>query len=380
MQNNLVLFRTNMKVFLLYPYFFTPDGKQKKIGGVETYIESLADVILNLGLTPVICQFSEVPFEKEYLNYSISGYKVSSIKSLYKKIECNINKAEDLILFVSDLSAVKLKGVKTLSIQHGIYWDIPRTKGPYILYYLQRIKQVFTALIDFNKTKYSVCVDYNFYNWYKTFNVKAGGKRYWVIPNFANQYISDVDLQKKISSRSTTLNIIFARRFYKFRGSQIFTEAMIKIMDENPNINVTFAGEGPEEHYIKKSFERFKDRFSMIKYLPSESFEIHKKFDIAVVPTTGSEGTSLSLLEAMGAGCIVVTTPVGGLSNIVLDEYNGYISMTTSEDLYQTINKAIHNIGNKQLVINAVECVKHSFSKEKWSKAWEDVFRNIISE
>lgn len=369
-----------MKVFLLYPYFFTPDGNHKKIGGVETYIESLAQVVSNIGLTPIICQFSDAPFTKVYSNYTICGYKVNSIKSLYKAIENDVNKAEDIILFVSDLWSLKLKGVKTLSIQHGIYWDIPRTKGPFILYYLQRIKQILTALIDFNKTTYSVCVDYNFYNWYKTFNVKAKCKRHWVIPNFANEYISEADMEQKISSRSSQVNVIFARRFYEFRGVRIFAEAMVKIMDENPNVHVTFAGEGPEEQYIKQMFMRFKERCSLIKYLPNESFDIHKKYDIAVVPTTGSEGTSLSLLEAMGAGCTVVSTPVGGLSNIVLDEYNGYISMPTSDDLYRTIHKAIDNLNDKTIPTNAVNCVKQSFSKEKWAKAWENVFRIILSE
>lgn len=368
-----------MKVFLLYPYFFTPDGKNKKVGGVETYIEALIEVISNIGLTPIICQFSEIPFEREYLNCKVYGYKVNSIKALYNEIRSSISKKEDLVLFASDLWAIKLNGVKTLSIQHGIYWDIPRTKGPYILYYLQRIKQVLTALSDFRKTKYSVCVDYNFYNWYKTFNVKARDKQYWIIPNFANQYINEIDLNKKILSRtSNKVNIIFARRFYEFRGVRIFAEAMVKIMNENPHVNVTFAGEGPEEQYIKETFNCYNERFALIKYLPQESFDIHRKFDIAVVPTTGSEGTSLSLLEAMGAGCIVISTPVGGLSNIVIDEYNGYISMPTSEDLYRTIRKVIENINNSQIVINAVNCVKQSFSKAKWFKAWEVVFRSIM--
>lgn len=368
-----------MKVFLLYPYFFTPDGSRKKIGGVETYIESLVVVIAEMGLEPIICQFSDEPFERKYLNYSVLGYKVKSIKQLYKKIENDVNKSKDLILFVSDLWATRLKGVKTLSIQHGIYWDIPRSKGPYILYYIQRIKQVLSALIDFNKTEYSVCVDYNFYNWYKTFNVKAKCKRYWVIPNFADQIISLSELKGKIDSRASSINIIFARRFYEFRGVVLFTEAMKIIMDEFLNVNVTFAGEGPYENYIKENFKNYGERFQIIRYLPEETFDIHKKFDIAVVPTTGSEGTSLSLLEAMGAGCIPVSTPVGGLSNIIIDEYNGYISMPNTEDLYFTIKKAILNINDIKIVENAVETVRMSFSKNKWSRRWQDVLKCVVN-
>lgn len=367
-----------MKVFLLYPYFFSPDGKQKKIGGVETYIESLADVIIGLGLTPIVCQFSEESFERPYLNYLVRGYKVKTIRKLYKSIEPDVDKHSDLIIFVSDLWSIRVKDAKTLSIQHGVYWDIPRSKGPYILYYCQRVKQVLKALIDFNKSKYSVCVDYNFYNWYKTFNVKLKCKKHWIIPNFANQCISKSELNQKITGRSSRINIIFARRFYEFRGVNIFSEAMLRIMQEYPCVNVTFAGEGPGEKYIRDCFAAYENRFSVIKYAPSESFEVHKEFDIAVVPTIGSEGTSLSLLEAMGAGCIAVSTPVGGLSNIIIDGYNGYITMPTSDDLYLAIKKAIDNINDTQIITHAVDSVKSSFSKEKWSIAWGNVLKYIM--
>ena len=66
--------------------------------------------------------------------------------------------------------------------------------------------------------------------------------------------------------------------------------------------------------------------------------------------------------------------------HIVLDEYNGYISMPTSDDLYKAIKKAIDNIDNTQIIRNAVDCVEKSFSKAKWSMAWENILRDIISE
>lgn len=369
-----------MKIFLLYPYFFTPDGITKKIGGVETYIESLVEVISGMNITPIVCQFSKIPFERPYHDYIVCGYKAKTMKQLYKLVEPKVNKEKDLILFVSDLWASRVRGVKTLSIQHGVYWDIPRTKGPYILYYCQRIKQVLTALIDFHKTKYSVCVDYNFYNWYKTFNVKSETKKFWIVPNFAERTLCQAELKEKVESRTNQIRIIFARRFYEFRGVHIFVEAMKRIMKENSSVCVTFAGEGPAEKYIKTSFESFGNRFSLTKYLPNESFEVHRQYDIAVIPTTGSEGTSLSLLEAMGAGCVVVATPVGGLSNIILDGYNGYISMPTANELYDTITKAINHIDNVELMNHAIDCVRISFSKEKWAETWKQILKEIISD
>ncbi|WP_420491566.1 glycosyltransferase [Neobacillus drentensis] len=48
----------------------------------------------------------------------------------------------------------------------------------------------------------------------------------------------------------------------------------------------------------------------------------------------GSEGTSLSLLEAMAAKCAEIATNVGGMTNIILDNYNGLIINPDESELY----------------------------------------------
>ena len=54
--------------------------------------------------------------------------------------------------------------------------------------------------------------------------------------------------------------------------------------------------------------------------------------------------------------------------------------MPTSEDLYKALKKAIDNIDDTQIMANAVDCVEKSFSKAKWSIAWENILRYIMSE
>ena len=46
----------------------------------------------------------------------------------------------------------------------------------------------------------------------------------------------------------------------------------------------------------------------------------------------------MTIIEAFSVGCPVITTPVGGCINMVVDGYNGFISATTNdEDYYNTI-------------------------------------------
>ena len=77
----------------------------------------------------------------------------------------------------------------------------------------------------------------------------------------------------------------------------------------------------------------------------------------------------------MSSGCLVVATHVGGITNLIFDEYNGFLSKPNSKDLEFTIEKAIKSItdGKEQhLIENAHKVVRSSFSFEKWKKEWSE--------
>lgn len=103
--------------------------------------------------------------------------------------------------------------------------------------------------------------------------------------------------------------------------------------------------------------------------------------DIAVVPTIGSEGTSLSLLEAMAAHCAVICTNVGGMTNIVIDQYNGLMIKPTEADLVYAIEDLIINVEKRnKLADRGYETVKQAFSHEVWSNRWKKVLLDAKSE
>lgn len=367
-----------MRFFLIYNQFYSfDDNTVRKIGGIETYMEFLSLLLLKLNHKPIICQLSKQRFVKEDNGIEIRGYNANNIKELYSHIEKGDLKDDDFIIFMNDRESLKLKRDKNMSIQHGISWDIPYNGTNSFISFLKRIKSLYVAYTCFNRCKYSVCVDYNFYNWYKTIYAHKEPENMWIIPNFSSKYLSDTEIKERHAREEATTNILFARRFESFRGSLLFANVMAKILRKYPNVKLTLAGEGTLKEQIREILKDFSDRVVFTKYLPQESFEFHKKFDIAVVPTLGSEGTSLSLLEAMGAGCVVVATPVGGMSNILIDEFNGYISMPNEHDLEQTIEKAIYNKNNIQIINNAINSIKNGFSLEIWEKKWTKVFNSL---
>jgi glycosyltransferase involved in cell wall biosynthesis len=216
-----------------------------------------------------------------------------------------------------------------------------------------------------------VCVDYNFPNWYRSVAAyEAVNMR--VIPNFTQ-------IATKAEKPKDRINIIFARRFEIYRGTRLFANAISRVLNENDHVYVTVAGSGPDEQYIKDKLSHFGERVVFTKYTSDQSLAIHADKHIAVIPTVGSEGTSLSLLEAMSAQCAVVCTNVGGMTNIVIDGYNGLMISPRENELYEAISKLVKDEAlREKLSDRAYGTVKEGFSYEKWKESWKKVIADII--
>ena len=174
------------------------------------------------------------------------------------------------------------------------------------------------------------------------------------------------------------IKIVFARRFVQIRGTRLFAPVAKKLLSKYDNIEITFAGEGPDKEYLKSTIGN-DERINFCAYRSDESISFHRQFDIAVVPTIYSEGTSLSLLEAMSAQCAVVCTNVGGMTNIILDEYNGLMVSPDEGELFSALSRLITDQKlRKYLSKNAYETVNSSFSIKKWQKSWETLIMNYF--
>ena len=149
-------------------------------------------------------------------------------------------------------------------------------------------------------------------------------------------------------------------------------------MEKYQDIEITVAGSGPDETYMREILGN-NQRVDFIQYSSNDSLKIHANKDIAVVPTVGSEGTSLSLLEAMASKCAVVCSDVGGMTNIVLDGYNGLIISATEDSIYNALCKLIDDVNlRKSIADNAYLTVANSFSLEKWESSWKEAIKQTM--
>lgn len=367
---------------IIYIRYFDFNEKRCTIGGVQTYITYICEICKEMGIPTIVYQLGEFDSEIQYGDtkvIQVKGSLNSSIKKKNAKLlqRCmeGLDKENDIVIFATDSSVQKNLAKNSIAIQHGICWDIPRHENKSSLfnsiYTFNRSRQAFKILQRLRNVGNVICVDYNFQNWYRSVaayeavNLK-------VIPNFTQ-------IAPKVEKPNDRINIIFARRFEIYRGTRLFANAISRVLNENDHVYVTIAGSGPDEQYIKDKLSNFGERVTFTKYASDESLAIHADKHIAVVPTVGSEGTSLSLLEAMSAQCAVVCTNVGGMTNIVIDGYNGLMISPRENELYEAISKLVKDEALREKLSNrAYETVKEGFSYEKWKESWKKVFTDII--
>lgn len=350
------------------------------IGGVQTYITDLCQVCLELDIKVRIIQFSKkdfvyvMPNGVKCFGFCVSEKKAKKrIEALYDKSVMTRDSENTITLFADNNTIPRKVKEKGLAIQHGISWDVPEARERFWLkQLLSRMRRITELKQRMDNIDTLICVDYNFVNWYRT-QVDIVKNEMKIIPNYTK-------IMPPTNKPDNVVNIIFARRLFDCRGTRVFTSAIKMVLENNSNVYVTIAGSGPDEQFMKDNLSSFSNVI-FTKYESYESLDIHKTQHIAVVPSIGSEGTSLSLLEAMSAQCAVVCTDIGGLTNIVLDGFNGkMVEAGSVEQLYEAIKFLIENADERQrLAENGYQTVKSAFSKEKWVQSWKRVFEAILS-
>jgi len=369
------------KVFIIFSKYYDFDNAQFTLGGIQTYLHNLIPVFKDMGYRCCVFETGYSAAQKTVVEDVLivniptpSGMHADDqVKMILREAEKSFCDETDILLFATDCQIAPNSANRSIVIQHGITWDIPMREDLSVsrnnLFIFRKCHGLWKKLKKISMAKKAVCVDYNYVNWYRA-STAYEAIPMTVIPNFTVTY-------PRCTKSEDEIKIIFARRLETYRGTGLFAKVMIRILAEYDGVSVTVAGKGPSESSMKEILEPFGDRVEFTSYQADESFQMHADKHIAVVPTVGSEGTSLSLLEAMAAGCAVVCTNVGGMTNIVLDGYNGLMVSAREEELYQAIKKIIEDKALRtSLAEKGYETVNAAFSLDRWRDKWIEVIRD----
>lgn len=139
--------------------------------------------------------------------------------------------------------------------------------------------------------------------------------------------------------------ILFAATLYKEKGYLDLIDAFALVYKKHPEWKLLIAGNGSQEAGLNKvRSHSLSDSVAFLGWIKGEEKDfIFRSASIFCLPSY-AEGFPMAVLDAWAYGIPVVTTPVGGIPDIVVDGENGLLfNPGDVETLANHLNKLIEN-------------------------------------
>lgn len=367
------------KLALLTTNFFNPTGDRIIMGGAERYQVDLCRLLRKLGLHVEVWQIGD-NWIKEF-----DGVKIRSIPT--NKMEYNTFPELNMAFYENSMSfdyaiyftlslAYPIAHEKSIAISHGIYWDWP---GFHITTGRQEVQQEWIRRLSgaLAGPQKLVSVDTNTINYFNS-TLPSFYNKWEYIPNYVDTelFYPIEDVQNK----SDTVRVLFPRRLVPVRGVNETMRAAEILTARYPWIEFHFCGRGHDDkvEMLMSQWISTQER-CFFYWKPFEMMPvIYQQADIVLVPSRSTEGTSFAALEAMACGKPVIAGLAGGLSDIVLHEYNGYLIKPSVENLVTTIEELAKDQKKRKIMGKRGREIAMSFNKKIWEERWAKVISEVF--
>ena len=157
------------------------------------------------------------------------------------------------------------------------------------------------------------------------------------------------------SSNSTDYydqNVLFMGRLGERKGAGTLLRAAKAVLADFPQARFTLAGDGDVDNYKRLAVELGIEHSChfpgwVTGYMRDR---LYRSASVYCLPSK-NEGMPMSVLEAMSYGLATITTPVGGIPQVISDGENGYlVPVGDHEALAKTISSLLSNVPLKRSI------------------------------
>lgn len=382
-----------MKVALIS----TDNSIKVKIGGKHVHQELLFKGLMELGL-----RVQRIYYDSDFnliKKYFFRFIKCAS-RSLAIKLNCmNIIRffkeqfySDYDVIHAHDVLAASGANSSNLILTiHGYFaWEVfdnsrylKLDKNRNLFEWLFEIEKIGTS-----KARKIIAVDNRIKKYLMT-ELNIPKERVIVLPNAIDDTkfipVSDKEkskLRKKLGIPKDAFVVILPRRFVPKNGVIYATKAFSKLTSED--YFFVIAGRGFLKNDILKILKGNKN-FILIENLSNDQIvDYYQASDMVLVPSVTSndieEATSLSMLEGMACGKVVVCTNVGGMKEIINHMENGILieqkNIQAIKDIIVFVKKNYNRLDN--LRKNAREYVVKKHGYMNYAKRILDIYKEVI--
>ena len=170
----------------------------------------------------------------------------------------------------------------------------------------------------------------------------------------------------------------FIGRLSREKGVKNLMDVINQVLKFSSNIAFVVVGDGEMRIFLEDTKREFPQNVFLLGYRPDVS-SIYQASDLLVLPSL-SEGLPMVVLEALAYGLPVVAHNVGGVSEVVVDGYNGFLCNTwNAEDVGQ---KIIVLLSDDHTLLefgkNAIKTVENDFTIQGMVSKTYNLYRELL--
>ena len=175
------------------------------------------------------------------------------------------------------------------------------------------------------------------------------------------------EMRRKLGIPQNSIVVLTVRRLVYKNGIDTLIEGANIAVRKNPKITFLVVGKGPDLNSVQMRIRQLgiENNFRLTGFVRDEDLPFYyNAADFFVLPSKSGEGLPLVALEAMACGLPVIATNVGGISEILMEDYGKLVPSNQPELLAKAILEFSNiDFSSRKLELRAIMEEKFSWDK-----------------
>lgn len=172
--------------------------------------------------------------------------------------------------------------------------------------------------------------------------------------------------------------VVYIGRVHTEKGIKIFLRALAHLREYEAAI----AGNGPEDKWVETMIkQRSLTNVRRIKWVHGESKrKLLEEARVVVVPSLFYENCSITILEALAGGRLVIASDRGGNNELIINDHTGFLVRPDDpQALVDGIKEAMQltPLEADLMIKNGRELIRDNHSLDKYAKGLEAIYQEV---
>ena len=186
----------------------------------------------------------------------------------------------------------------------------------------------------------------------------------------------EVNYKASLDSEKYDYDVVYIGRLDYQKDPERLMEILKSISVRNDCYKIAIVGVGEYSNYVLDYIDKYKLKNIVYLGYKNNPLKILKDSKVMIM-TSRFEGTPMVALEALALGIPIVSTPVDGMKDLIINNYNGYITDDNSL-IISHITEIIENRSMQNyLSANAVKVFMKKCNVEEYLKKIRKEYDNV---